>query len=560
MWLMFLFSIQLFAQNIPDYRDDLDRLNNMTWSGRAKWAEVTPNIVTVYYADIPEHLKATVENTSVASDFYLPEFAKVSNRFFWVDDTNILYRNESVAREYKSRTKALKNFLSKFDIPIQSELRGIPLTSHATLKVFHPDEPKSYAFLKLFGSHKSTSTTDLIKSFSNSGLRLAFYPEVMVKGFSVSNLKRGRKAKKIPMPSQVFRSSEVVSTNDFTNEHAISLHSFLSDKTLLQKLKKASNHQTTLDWYNEAFVNKLALFFYESYTITGILPAAHAQNIVAIIDKNYKLNEFVWRDLVDLSHNPVITYLNFGFALISDSYNQINKLSSEVIHNMWLPLVGPFLPKNVPTGSFANYFGEHMGQLFNIKLESDMGFYDRHELVVKFFKRVLGYTYSDNIVESVTSKMRAEMTSYSNVIEFSKYAAEIYHDFHTQSITNGFPVNKYTTNYSKQSLVKAFIKALKDNNVGFYDQYPKRWLRLAKKDKHHLIADELFNSARYRFVSNGANILLLQDIEVGKWIALSYRNHTPVPYDYLKHQKLLKMKIDYTYFRQGNFSCKVLFY
>lgn len=549
------------AQNIPEYRADLDRLHNMTWNDRPQWSQVTPNEVTVFYADIPENLKAEIQHKQNKGEFYLPEFAKVENRIFWVEDMGIFHNYEVVARKYKRRVNQLKKYLARFNIPISSELIGIPLTSHSTLKVYHPNKPSDFVFLKLLGPEVSHFISDFLTNMFKAGMGLSFYPEVSYKELSFSNLRRPKRNKKIIFPAQILRSAEVASQEDLRNDYAISLHSVLSDQTLLNKLVQSEGLNNVLEWYKEVYVEKLALFFFQSYYVLGILPGAHTQNLVAIIDKDYRLKKFVWRDLADMSYNPIISKSNFGMSIVSTELAQINKTGSEGVPFLRVPIYGTVTHKTVSTRTFADSFGELMGQVFRVKLEKEMSFLFRHELILEFFEVFLNLKFPQSTTDSILSKMKVAMSEKPDVIEFAKAAGGIFNDFFTQYQTRKFPVNEYTKNYTRTSLVEAFIKSLKNNSVGFYDDYPYQWIKWQKKEKYQNILRALEQSPHLQLVSNGHNLLMIKDMNTNKWVAMSFYKHNPSPFDYLKHQKLLRLDIGTSYFRLRNdFNCKALFF
>lgn len=562
MWLMLLlFLSQLMAQNIPEYREDLDRLHNMTWNDRPKWSQVTPNEVTVFYADIPESLKADIEHKTNKGEFYLPKFADVKNRIFWIQNTDIFHEHEVVARKYKRRVNQLKKYLARFNIPIRHELIGVPLTSHSTLKVYHPDKPSDFVFLKVLGSEAGLFVSDFLTNMSKVGMVLSFYPEISYKKLGFSNLKRPKRNKTIFFPGQVLRSAEVISHEDLRNDYAISLHSVLSDQTLLNKLVQSEGLNNVMEWYKEVYVEKLASFFFQSYYVLGILPGAHSQNLVAIIDKDYRLKRFVWRDLVDMSYNPIVSKSNFGLSIVSTELAQINKTGSEGVPFLRMPIYGTVAHKTVSTRTFADFFGELMGQVFRVKIEKEMSFLFRHELIVEFFEIFLNSKFPESVTDSVINKMKESMSQKPDVIEFAKAAGGIFNEFFTQYQTRKFPVNEYTKNYTRTSLIKAFVESLKNNSVGFYDNYPHQWIKWQKKEKYQNIVRALEQSQHLQLVSNGHNLLMIKDTNTNKWVAMSFYKHNPSPFDYLKHQKLLRMNIDTTYFRHRNdFHCKAMFY
>lgn len=562
-WIALIFNMAV--ANTPDYRAEYDRTRNQTWAGRPIWSKHVPKEVTVYYADIPEQLKTKIKSEAVDFDYHLPEFAKVKNRFFWIEDPRVFYLNDGLAQVYMKQVNKFIETLLINNIKIHSHLRGKPLTSKATLKVYDPQNRQDYMFIKLLNdghSLNSLKVSEVLNFYNKKGMGPDFYPEVEEKMLYRENRK---KQKMLLMPMLKIRSSRPIAKFEIEKQDiAMPLHALMSDERVLEKVAGA-HRQSINDWFLETYSRSLSKFIYNSYYVTGVLPHAHSQNIVAILSEDLKLKGFVMRDLLDFHYNPIIALKHLKasvFHLFTD--NVVNYSGADMVSRFERPLqakldkyfgkysfIRKHLYKTKNIESFEFSLAAYFGRVFDLMPGAGRGEFFNKRVFFNFISFLSGSTLGSTY-EPFIEKAAKLLMSEKSLVDFQFAVSKLYHDVLMDEFSHKIAERDLQKNYLKSELAKTFVEAMKINEVGFFSLGDEKWREWNRAGKYKRILNDIIQNNRYDLYSDGEKLIMLKDTSMNKWIALSYKTHTPT--------RLLPVQNkESSEFAMSAFSCRILF-
>lgn len=535
MWILLVLNLA-WGSVAPDYRSDLDRVYNTTWAGRPSWAKNVPKEVRVYYADIPEHLGASLEKDSVDFKYDLPEFTKSKNRYFWIEDTRVFYLNEGVGESYKIKINHLLDFLLENNIKIHSELRGIPLTSKSTLKVFDPQKPSEYVFLKVYDHMKSVEISDVLNLYHKEGMGPDFYPEVEGRFVKIKGSKNEKSKKYYYTPLIKFRAASPKTSYEIQpSDMAIPLHAIISNSNLLEKIADTKGMSVN-EWFLNVYSKELADFFYKIYYITGILPNAHSQNMVAIVSKNYEVKGFVWRDILDFHYNSALTLSHVGSSFLNYiTKNVVNfyghdarSFSKKTFFKKLeaIPWLRRFLLQEIKIDSFEMALAGYFGRLFDVLPSHERGEAFNKRIYFNFISRLASGTL-DSKYETFIEQAAYLLNKNTDLVEFQIEISRQYNDMLMELLSEQIYKKNLKNHFIKKELVDVFVKAITENEVGFFIKRPENWGKWHRAEKHKKIAKDILNDPKYELFSDGLSLVMLKDTSINKWVAISHRKHQP---------------------------------